>query len=56
MRVKRAAPLLAAKMHRDAPAALKAFFQKWRQRILEPGFGQMIEQNLSHAAYPPQPS
>ena len=55
MRVNRGQAFLATKMHRDAPAALKAFFEQRRQRVLEPGFSQMIEQNLGHTASP-QPS
>jgi hypothetical protein len=32
----------------NAPAALDAFVDERRKRVLQPGFGQMIEENVRH--------
>jgi hypothetical protein len=48
VRIEGGAALFAADMHGHPPATLEAFLQQRRQGVLEPGLGEVVEQNLGH--------
>jgi hypothetical protein len=46
MRVEKAATLFVDGLHGDPPIALEAPFEERRQRVLDLGFRQMVEQDF----------
>ena len=53
MGVEHVAALSVARLHGDPPAALDTLVEQRRQRIFQLRFGQMVEENLGHAASTP---